>query len=527
MNNISISEDSLQEPCPNKKNAEKKLSKSASLTFDTSKADAEQLEKEFQERTRKVPTPLQRELSASNPFPFDALGPILGSAAKRIHEIVKAPDSICGQSALAAAALVVQPFADIHIDGRVHPLSLFMLTVAESGDRKSAVDAVILKPIRNYEKMLSEQFKDEIRVYKNRKDVLKKQRSDILTKVAPEFLESELNKLNQEPQRPLDPNILIEEPTLEGLHKLLATGQPSSGLFSDEGGRMLSGHGMSKDNMLKTACGLSSLWDGKPVTRIRGGDENLLLYGRRLSCHLMMQEVVLNQILSNELLDGQGLIARCLIVYPPTNAGNRPYNRIDISNDPNIKNYYDKINSILDRKHPLSNNDIKNELAPRHLSLHPDAMDLWVQFHDEIDSCLKLDGVYHPIRRMANKAAEQALRIGGILALIEDIDAENVTLYVMERAIKLMRFYLYEALRISDSVTTDPLLALAEATLAWMRKQVSVAGQQKIFSVRDLCKNGGPRKIRNKKMAEKILAILEDHEVIERPDPHKKEWRLV
>ena len=55
------------------------------------------------------------------------------SAAKTIHEIVQAPLAICSQSVLGAAGLAAQPFANVGIDGRVYPLSLFLLSVAESG----------------------------------------------------------------------------------------------------------------------------------------------------------------------------------------------------------------------------------------------------------------------------------------------------------------------------------------------------------------------------------------------------------
>ena len=68
----------------------------------------------------------------------------------------------------------------MHIDGRVHPLSLFMLTIAESGDRKSAVDNIVLKPVRDYEKMLVKAALEEKRRYKNKLDIWKKQREAIL-----------------------------------------------------------------------------------------------------------------------------------------------------------------------------------------------------------------------------------------------------------------------------------------------------------------------------------------------------------
>jgi len=471
------------------------------------------------------PLPLQREIMPPRPFPFDALGLTLGPVARRIHEIVKAPDSICGQSLFAAAALMVQPYADVCIDGRRHPLSLFMVTAAESGDRKSAVDSIVLKPVRDHEKILAQNYISERQEYRNRIDAWNIHR-DKLLKGNPEKVEAELRKLPDEPERPLEPFILMEEPSYEGLVKLFAVGQPSVGLFSDEGGRMFGGYAMGKENMLKTACGLSSLWDGKPITRIRGGDENLLLYGRRFSTHLMVQEVVLANILKNDLLVGQGLIARCLIVAPQSNAGERPYNPVDISQDPIIKGFYARSGALLQRPYLLTDSKVKNELSPRSLTLNPEAKESWIRFHDDIDHALNRNGMYYSIRRTANKAAEQVLRMSGVLTIIENFDATEISREVVDRAIVLIQFYLNEALRIADISCVDANLELAQTVYDWMRRKAGVSSAQKTFTLQEIYQRAGPRGVRNKEMALKVMGILEDHKMVERIGKEKSEWKL-
>jgi hypothetical protein len=481
---------------------------------------------ELNEKYIPRPLPLQREIAPPKKFPFEALGSVLGPVAKRIYEIVKAPDAICGQSILAAAALITQAFADVSIDGRTHPLSLFMLTAAESGDRKSAVDSIALKPIRDYEKMLAKSCIQEKQLYRNKLDAWKKRRESIMRENSADDLENELNKMDQEPHRPLEPFLLLEEPSYEALVKLYAIGQPSVGLFSDEGGRMFGGYAMGKENMLKTACGLSSLWDGKPITRIRAGDENLLLYGKRFSSHLMIQETVLANVLKNDLLVGQGLLARCLIVAPASNAGDRSYNSVDVSHDTLIRGFYTHASGVLDQPRPLTNTDIENELAPRALELNPDAKKAWVLFHDEIDKALKPDGLFRGVRRTANKAAEQALRIAGVLTLIENFDAGGISLDAMERAITLIRFYLDEAMRIADLSCVNPDLELAQAVLEWMKRKAAET-RKSTFSLQEIYQKAGPRGVRNKQTAQKIMGILEDHKGVERVDRDKLEWRVI
>jgi hypothetical protein len=89
---------------------------------------------------------------------------------------------------------------------------------------------------------------------------------------------SEETEQLDEPVLPIMPIIIVEAPTYEGLVKYLEYGQPSVGLFSDEGGRFLGGNAMNRDNLLKTLAGLSSIWDAKPnkpITRMRSGDKSL------------------------------------------------------------------------------------------------------------------------------------------------------------------------------------------------------------------------------------------------------------
>src|SRR5688500_2066134 len=100
-----------------------------------------------------------RESIPPLPYPADALGSILEPMAIAVKKATEAPVALCGNSLLAAAALAVQPYADVMIDGRVFPVSIFAGTVAESGERKSTVDKYCLAPIRSHEKELWRKYR--------------------------------------------------------------------------------------------------------------------------------------------------------------------------------------------------------------------------------------------------------------------------------------------------------------------------------------------------------------------------------
>jgi Protein of unknown function (DUF3987) len=258
------------------------------------------------------PRPLRRDPGAPDPFPIEALGEVLGAAAKAIHEKVQAPIAICAQSVLAAATLVVQARADIQLPtGQARPLSGYFLTVAGSGERKTSADREALWPIFHHERNLREQHEAELPAYLNARDAWEKQRVQILGNKKqypdPASKRVALDELGPAPVAPLHPMLVCPEPTFEGLERLFAVGQPSMGVFSGEGGQFVGGHGMQKEAKLRTAAALSGLWDGDAIRRVRALDGATLLPGRRLSLHLMVQPDVANLLLCDRLLADQGL----------------------------------------------------------------------------------------------------------------------------------------------------------------------------------------------------------------------------
>ena len=229
------------------------------------------------------PRPLQRPLEPADPFPMEALGSVLGGAALAITDQVQCPEAIAGQSVLAVATLAVQGHANIELpQGSTAPLSSFFLTVASSGERKSAADRKALPPIREREKALRARYDDDMPAYTIRQVTWETSRKQILNnkKTSREAKHAELAHLGPPPRPPLTPLLTCTEPTFEGLCLLLQGGQPSVGLFSAEGGQFLGGYGMSKEHRLKTAAAMSGLWDGEPIRRVRRGDGIIVLPGR-------------------------------------------------------------------------------------------------------------------------------------------------------------------------------------------------------------------------------------------------------
>ena len=88
---------------------------------------------------------------------------------------------------------------------------------------------------------------------------------------------AQLAAVGPKPKPPLKPILLLEEPTIEGLAKLLLVGQPSVGVFSAEGGEFVGGHAMKDDAKLRSAAGLSKLGRRSMEARTRKQTARTLL----------------------------------------------------------------------------------------------------------------------------------------------------------------------------------------------------------------------------------------------------------
>lgn len=479
-----------------------------------------------------APRPLRREISPADPFPISALGEVMGSAAGAIVDKIMCPDAVAAGSVLAVASLAAQAHADVVLPAtsRARPLSLFVATVAASGERKSAADHEALWPIQKHEENLRQAYEAERLGHKqaHRAWEVACSRAEKATGGALE-IEAALRDVGREPPAPLTPVLVCNEPTLEGLHKLYAGGHPSLGLFSDEGGSFINGHAMAEETRLRTAAGLSSLWDGSPIKRIRAGDGAIVLPGRRLTMHLMAQPDAAARLLSDRTLLDQGFLSRLLVSAPSSTAGTRFQRKLQATTEPALHRYGARVLQILETPPPLLAGK-RNELDPRLLEFDARAASEWLAFSDYVENMLAPGGKLEAVRGFANKIPEHLARVAGVLALSDDPAAQRIDIGVLDRAIQIVDFFATEALRLFEAGSCAPELRQAEKLLEWLH----TTWKEKFIGLRAIYRQG-PNSIRDSAAAKRAVSILEDHGWLVREttavtvagDPVREAWRVV
>jgi Protein of unknown function (DUF3987) len=204
---------------------------------------------------------------------------------------------------------------------------------------------------------------------------------------------------------------------------------------------------MNSDNRLKTVSGLSSIWDGAPICRVRSGDGATNLIGRRVAMHLMVQPDVASILLGDRLLADQGFLSRMLVVSPEGTIGTRMWRDEQSQTEAELKRYHARLLSIFEAEMPLAPGK-SNELEPRSLPLSQKAQQLFVQFHDHVEREMREGGSLEPIRGLANKLPEHAARLGAVLATVNDLQTCEVSGQELEAGITLAKFYAGEAIRL-------------------------------------------------------------------------------
>lgn len=435
---------------------------------------------QFAEAEPAAPQPLDLRgaMADAVEYPINALSPTLRDAILAIEAMAQVPLSLAAQSVLSAASLAAQGFVNVEtITGKIVPVSLFLLSIAASGDRKSTSDSFAIKPVKDREEQLAmhyEQRKHEYAIddaaFKaattKAKGGANKSRDDI---------RRELESVGKPPIPPIQPLLTVDEPTGPGMQRLFAEAMPALGLFSDEGATFLGGWSMQEENQAATGGMLSKLWDGSPIKRVRADKENgtQILYGRRLCLHLMVQPDIAGKLLGNPAVRNQGLLSRILVAAPKSLKGSRFWVDPSEKHHADLAKYHQRLGRLLSTEFTFRDPQTR-ALDLQIINLTPEAKAKLIEFSDHCERQLGHGGPYEQIADFASKMTENATRLAATISYFEGgskaLDA-GLSVQATQAGIALMEFYASEAARLYGTSALDDDMANAATLIEWIRKR--------------------------------------------------------
>lgn len=443
-----------------------------------------------EEIVSKKPRPIGEVSGSDAKFPLDALGKVGSEIARLLQDKYQAPMALCAQSVLCAMSTSVSSWGQVrNIYGSSTPLSLYLITVAQSGERKTAVDDEVQLGIKVYEKEVAQK----------------------LTCANMEAATVDDDGLSA------GAKIRVTDPTFEGLLKVMKKGVGFACLSNDDAASWLGGYSMSAEQKQKTTAGLSQIWSGTDVCSPRADGRDAGVSGVPLSLSLMFQPYLISQVFGDREMVEQGFLARVLPTFPATTMGTRFFKECAAETEQRLKAFagtiFQTIEHSQSQKAHQSATSKNDRFTPDFavLNLSKGAKKILISFHDEIETQLAPGGELAKIRGFASRATENATRLAGIISLFDNMAQTEVTKSAAMGACELMRFYLQEFSFLVAIAKTEKDVSSAVLLGIWMKNKYGAGG---LGYDKDISQFG-PMGLRKKGQRQEALRLLYEARWIE------------
>lgn len=480
---------------------------------------------DFADLGKPVAIPAPRPLvdaEQSDPYPLSALPPLLRDAVREVASYVQAPVALIAASALAAVSTAVQTRFGVRRNvNLVGPSTLYLLTVAESGERKSTVDSLFTGPIRKWEAEQRRLHRERRAKYEADMEDWERQGEEIKRNIEGGFLTAQLGtefdpRTAHSLARPEEPRLirlLRGDDTPEALAMALEH-YPSVSIISAEAGTIFGSHGMKPEAVMQNLAQANVMWDGGVIQRGRVGSGELQVEGMRVTMGLQVQPVVLENFAQKTggLAKGIGYFARFLFSRPESTQGTRFYVEPPAL-QPARAAFCDRMTTLL-ALDPVF--DDHGQLESHFVEFDADAQRSWIGFHDEVEEQLGGDEAYSGIKDVASKAADNAARLACCFHVFAGDHTQPIDRWSMEGACSLMRWYLSEAVRFARTAEAAPELADAQMLEEWLVREAKRrvrTGEPLVVSVNEIRKKG-PNRLRqaHSRKLDDALDLLASHD---------------
>ena len=467
------------------------------------------------------PTPFYSETKEAEPYPINALPEPLKGVIEYCISTVECDVSMIATMLFSALSCIFQHrytvsfkigtkyFNDIK-------LSLLIIIIALSSERKTTAENAVFKPLKDYERNIINEITKKINEAKtklsnwNEKDkALKSVIIGIEKKLLIEFddnkadtLQKQLNTaqeryakfLETEPQPIIPPtqNLFVKDVTIEALQAEYVNNTPYLALVNSEASMIFNGYSMNNDNAFATLAKYCDLVDGEPIDVKRIGRNSFKLFYRAFTACLSIQPDVVKDFIKNGKATSQGFLQRCLLSHAKEKAGYRlmqtPYSKVKELRENFYKPYCDRISEVMQKPYkPKPDNAL--ELDRETIYLTTDAEQRLLEFYIDVETKQQKGKEYFYHKSFAGKAMPKVVQIATLFTLYEN--KNTVEKSYIEQAITIVTWHLKEAMRIIDGESDAGLppynteRGLAENLRRYLFEKVFV-GKNKTLIIRDL-----------------------------------------
>lgn len=439
-----------------------------------------------------------------------SLPPTLKQVVYAVFHKVQSPPPIIITSVLNALSSALQSYVMVEsLHGESIPVSLYTLVIAESGERKTSTDSIVMKPLIEFENSLlraaelqNAQDGAELIAWKAR---VKLAKSTLMQAIKNGDLNQENHaKAKLESLQQHKPSVssvtrqILNDVTAAALFQSLAGDRKSVTLHSSDAGNLF-----SRANM-DFIANANLIWDGKDVVISRVSRGELFIRSGKLTLALMLQPAVLDRISKrkDDVFRLSGYFARMLVTAPISTQGHRFGSHQSEQDKLYISEFHSRLEAIL-----LEAKSHQSHQSTVMLRFSPEAKYYLTRLHDKVERDLRDFGRFADIRDAGSKIVNNATRIAALLHMYEHgSNSSLISADITESACDLAFNYLREFKALFGEKTVEQLgEEYGELLEKWIHKND--------YRGRDLTRSHllqyGPNALRKKEKLELAIGYLE------------------
>ena len=472
----------------------------------------------------------QAEDPLSVSFPTEAFPAGIEKYLKSVVAYSQVDTAMTFSAALATFALCMQGKYMVSYpsgNGWKEHLCLYLVIVAEPGETKSGTFGAVNRPIRAWQDEKRADYEKSRNLYLQEKQAKEEKQANLRKALAK--LETDPQKKQQyheelkaitdeltEMQAPISPNFIVPDTTVEALADLMKKTGGSAGVFGSEGDffKIITGlynHGMCNNLQL-----ILNAYDGDKYTMQRVS-RDICLPRPLLSFCLMLQPNLYQETFANAELRGRGLLARFLTCAPKSMAGKR---------DKRSTAKLDAVNYVAYERTMIHFLNLQQnpEKEPSVLTWEQDAKECILTYMQKIENSMGKGEAMEKHKDFASKASAVAMRIAGILHLLQTYSLEQIppiSKETTEKAIKVHRFFFAEKLKeIREIETREDKL---EEKLLERIKKETILKEKACISVREIHQSlRSTRELKRREDFELYLQALAEKNYIQVEEVEKR-----
>lgn len=443
------------------------------------------------------PEPLANDPSKPTPYPINAFTGLLRRVIELVAYYAQVPLAMAGQCVLGSLAHMGQRFIDAPFGHSHMAACLILITEGESGSGKTQAMGLTHFKIKEYERQKYASYLDDVSTWESDKASLKGK---------------ELSTFLDENPKPQNPKTLFDDATIEPILDRFISGEMSNASWTtDEAGQFFNGHTMTGDTAGSALSAITKLYSDGEVSRLRSQKSAYATpqtdaHGVRMTLLLQGQRVVLEQALTDPLMNGQGFLARALIACPEDLRGQRTWDDEQRRNDspydnPDLIAYWSRCHSLLDPLPSSLPNDSTGTPQRIKMQWADGAEQVFYKHMQAIENRQAQGQTLEYLKAYASRMAENASRIASLMAFFDE--RKVVTIDDITRAFMLVEYSTAERLRYLDATPAGEQND-SEKLSSWLVDKVR--GKNPPILNKSFVTQNAPNALRGKK----LNGLLED-----------------